>query len=277
MINLVSASIALIAVLVLFIIICVVVYKTGYTTVTFTAGEKVVLYLTPSQLNAGKNIRNFRFKNSTFTLVDPNGKITTIDVTARLNAISKQFDAAFIAGIVSSNATSGQKFPLSNPNYSNFMLPRPLNIFSFPIQGYTDSATLKANNISPSSFCTNTKTCSGDVDCQSFVGSGNMCIKEAYSDPSTVQNGVSICGESNYQQFMSQFPTSTVKDHTFPVIPQVSSTDPLYTAATPQNAVVCAPTSSGVYKWQLVSQISGKCAVCETQYKVYLVVNYKVI
>ena len=158
MINLVSASIALIAVLVLFIIICVVVYKTGYTTVTFTAGEKVVLYLTPSQLNAGKNIRNFRFKNSTFTLVDPNGKITTIDVTARLNAISKQFDAAFIAGIVSSNATSGQKFPLSNPNYSNFMLPRPLNIFSFPIQGYTDSATLKANNISPSSFCTNTKT-----------------------------------------------------------------------------------------------------------------------
>jgi len=263
MINLISGSIALIVVLVIFLLICVAIYKTGYTTQTFTAGDRVTLYITNEQQEAGKNVSNFRFKNCTFTLIAPNNSVTTIDVTARLNAIAKQYTSAYA---------------IANKRY-DFTLPRPLNIFTFPIQGYTDSATLKANNLTPASFCTSIKTCLGDNDCNGTPAgtSGNMCIKQAYSDPSTVQNGTSICGDASYASFVASFPQSTVKDHTFPVLPNPTIGNYNYTAATPNNAVVCAPNSSGQYQWQLVSQLNGKCAVCESNYKVYLTVNYKII
>lgn len=113
-----AAAVAVIAVLIILLLTAYAWYfLPGWKKFSYVAGDD------PTWVVGEVGISNLRFKNCLFTIVRGDGVTRTLDATAALNAMAVAY--------------KNQKL-----NPSSLKLVRPINTFSFIIQGFNDRASV---------------------------------------------------------------------------------------------------------------------------------------
>lgn len=245
-------NVAIIAVIALIIIVAFIFawyhWPSSWQTASFKLNDTVTI-----PIPAGKDMYNLKFKKCYFTT---NGVVS--EVSGTLNNITGAYSKLQNSSYKMTPATA-------------FVLPAPLNPFSFTINGVNDPATVPDPTASP--WCS-----SPPASCTV----GNVPSQAAGMPPCNCMGIFHSTASANAAQAnpLPATPTSCVDAATDPI--GGTTSDPTAPTGTPYNYPICVagnspgnPTANA--RWMYAYKVPGKCQVCPTNMVVTLTVMYRYV